>query len=75
MTAIQESPLSLTIPYLAFTPAFMIFTGYMISVKRLSALIGIIYGRLFFKEKHIAMRLVGAGLMLAGAVLITVWGK
>jgi drug/metabolite transporter (DMT)-like permease len=25
--AIQASPLSLTIPYLAFTPAFMIFTG------------------------------------------------
>ena len=47
----------------------------IISVKRLSALIGIIYGRLFFKEKHIAMRLVGGGLMVAGAVLITVWGK
>ena len=28
MKAIQESPLSLTLPYLAFTPAFMIFTGY-----------------------------------------------
>jgi len=53
----------------------MVKASYMISVKRLSALIGIIYGRLFFKEKHIAMRLVGAGLMLAGAVLITVWGK
>lgn len=74
MTAIQESPLSLTIPYLAFTPAFMIFTGYMISVKRLSALIGIIYGRLFFKEKYIAVRFVGACLMVTGAVLISIWG-
>jgi drug/metabolite transporter (DMT)-like permease len=53
----------------------MIKASYMISVKRFSALIGIIYGRLFFKEKHIAMRLMGAGLMVAGAVLITVWGK
>ena len=53
----------------------MVKASYMISVKRLSALIGIIYGRLFFKEKHIAMRLVGAGLMLSGAVLITVWGR
>lgn len=29
MRAIQVSPLSLTLPYLAFTPAFMIFTGYV----------------------------------------------
>ena len=53
----------------------MIKASYMISVKRFSALIGIIYGRLFFKEKQIAMRLAGAGLMVAGAVLITIWGK
>ena len=53
----------------------MVKASYMISVKRLSALIGIIYGGLFFKEKYIAVRLVGAGLMVAGAVLITIWGK
>lgn len=29
MKAIKISPLSLTVPYLAFTPAFMIFTGYV----------------------------------------------
>ncbi len=29
MKAIKTSPLSLTLPYLAFTPAFMIFTGYL----------------------------------------------
>ena len=29
MKAIRVSPLSLTLPYLAFTPAFMIFTGYV----------------------------------------------
>ena len=53
----------------------MIKASYMISVKRLSALIGIFYGRLFFKEKYTAVRLVGAGLMVAGAVLITLWGR
>jgi drug/metabolite transporter (DMT)-like permease len=53
----------------------LVKASYMISVKRLSVLIGIIYGRLFFKEKYIAVRLVGAGLMVAGAVLITLWGK
>ena len=62
MKAIRVSPLSLTLPYLAF----------MISVKRLSALIGIIYGRLFFKEKHIAVRFVGACLMVTAAPLFWV---
>ena len=49
--------------------------AYMISVKRLSGLIGIVYGGLFFKEEHIVIRLMGAVLMVAGAVLITVFGK
>jgi len=53
----------------------MVKASYMISVKRLSALIGIIYGWLFFKEKYVAFRLVGASLMVAGAVLITLWGR
>jgi uncharacterized membrane protein len=53
----------------------MIKASYMISVKRLSALLGIIYGRLFFKEKYMAVRMVGAGLMVTGAVLITIWGR
>ena len=49
--------------------------AYMISVKRLSGLIGIVYGGLFFKEEHIVIRLMGAVLMVVGAVLITVFGK
>ncbi len=53
----------------------MIKASYMISVKRLSVLIGIVYGRLFFKEKQMAIRLVGASLMVAGAVLISIWGR
>jgi uncharacterized membrane protein len=53
----------------------MVNASYMISVKRLSALIGIIYGGLFFKEKYIAVLFVDACLMVAGAVLITIWGR
>ena len=53
----------------------MVQASYMISIKRLSALVGIIYGGLFFKEKYIAVRFVGASLMVAGAILITIWGK
>jgi drug/metabolite transporter (DMT)-like permease len=48
--------------------------AYMISVKRLSALIGIIYGGLFFQEKQIAIRFFAACFMVGGAVVITIWG-
>jgi uncharacterized membrane protein len=53
----------------------MVKAGYMISIKRFSVLIGMVYGGMFFKEKYIALRVAGAGLMVAGAVLIAVWGK
>jgi len=53
----------------------MVKAGYMISIKRFSVLIGMVYGGMFFKEKYIALRFAGAGLMVAGAVLISVWGK
>lgn len=48
--------------------------AYMISVKRLSILFSIIYGRMFFKERRMLVRLAGAGLMLGGAVLIVLKG-
>jgi drug/metabolite transporter (DMT)-like permease len=44
--------------------------AYMISLKRTSLLIGVIYGYFLFKEKHIKERLSGALLMFAGFVLI-----
>ncbi|HAK89336.1 MAG: hypothetical protein A2077_07495 [Nitrospirae bacterium GWC2_46_6] len=47
--------------------------AYMISVKRLSLLIGVFYGYLFFKESSIKERLLGTVLMLAGFVLIVVY--
>ncbi|MCI0468611.1 MAG: DMT family transporter [Nitrospirae bacterium] len=47
--------------------------AYMISVKRLSLLIGIIYGHLLFKESGIKERLLGSALMLAGFMLIVIY--
>lgn len=44
--------------------------AYMISLKRMSLIIGIIYGYLLFREKHIRERLSGALLMFTGFVLI-----
>lgn len=44
--------------------------AYMISVKRLSLIIGIFYGYVLFREKNLRERLLGGILMFAGFVLI-----
>lgn len=44
--------------------------AYMISVKRLSLLMGVLYGWLLFRETNIRERLVGTMLMVMGFVLI-----
>jgi drug/metabolite transporter (DMT)-like permease len=44
--------------------------AYMISVKRLSLVFGVVLGRLLFKERNIRYRLLGAGVMVAGVFLI-----
>jgi drug/metabolite transporter (DMT)-like permease len=49
--------------------------AYMISVKRFSVVLGLIYGGIIFKEKNIAVRTIGTLLMVIGAVLITIWGR
>jgi drug/metabolite transporter (DMT)-like permease len=48
--------------------------AYMISIKRLSILFGVVFGAVVFKEQNIAVRLAGATLMLSGAVLIIMKG-
>lgn len=53
----------------------LIKAAYMISVKRLSVIIGLIYGGVIFKEKNLAIRTTGTLLMVVGAVLITLKGK
>jgi len=44
--------------------------AYMISVKRTSLLIGVIYGYLLFKEEDIKGRILGALLMFTGFVMV-----
>ena len=51
----------------------LVEVSYMISVKRLSLIIGVIYGALFFKEKNIKERILGSALMVSGIVMITVF--
>jgi len=49
--------------------------AYMIALKRLSVLFGVIYGGLLFRETHMKIRLSGVVLMLAGTVLILLLGS
>ncbi len=44
--------------------------AYMIAIKRLSVLFGVLLGCLFFKERDLSSRLFGASLMVAGVFLI-----
>jgi drug/metabolite transporter (DMT)-like permease len=44
--------------------------AYMISLKRTSLIMGVIYGYFFFKEKNIRERLTGALFMFTGFVMI-----
>jgi drug/metabolite transporter (DMT)-like permease len=49
--------------------------AYMIAVKRLSLLMGIVYGYLLFREERFRERLAGGGLMVAGVALVVLGGR
>jgi drug/metabolite transporter (DMT)-like permease len=49
----------------------LIEAAVMISVKRLSILFSILFGKMVFQERHASVRFSGALLMLAGTLLIT----
>jgi uncharacterized membrane protein len=53
-----------------FMAFIQVKAAYAISVKRLSLLIAVFYGHLFFKEEDVLSRLIGAGFMVAGAILL-----
>jgi drug/metabolite transporter (DMT)-like permease len=44
--------------------------GYALALFQMSTLLSIFFGYRFFQEKHIARRLAGALIMIAGAVVI-----
>ncbi|SMC20326.1 EamA-like transporter family protein [Desulfacinum hydrothermale DSM 13146] len=48
--------------------------SYMIALKRLSVLFGLVYGALLFREEHLRWRFAGAGAMVAGAAAIALAG-
>jgi uncharacterized membrane protein len=48
--------------------------AYVVAIKRLSLLLSIIYGRVFFQEKQNHIQLSGAALMILGAILISFAG-
>lgn len=50
------------------------YAAYMIAVKRLNGLIGVMYGGVMFKESNMTRRLVGAGFMALGAAIVAVVG-
>ena len=49
--------------------------AYMMAIKRLSVLFGVLYGGVWFQERRIGIRLAGAGLMVSGAVVILLLGS
>ena len=44
--------------------------SYTIAVKRIGILFGVVWGWLFFKEKDIAKKFIGAGVAVSGVILI-----
>ena len=53
----------------------LVKVAYMISIKRMGILVSVVYGGVLFREKHIFYRLMGACLMVIGAVVISIWGR
>jgi len=48
----------------------MVQAAYMIAIKRISLIFGVLYGAWLFKEEKIPERLVGASIMIVGVFLI-----
>lgn len=48
----------------------LLLAAYYISVKRLSVIFDVIFGRFMHREEHFGKRMIGAVLMVAGVVLV-----
>ena len=59
---------------LHFAAIGMTQVAYMVAVKRSSLLASVVIGRVFFGERGLRRRLPGAALMLAGVVLLALFG-
>ena len=61
MKAIRDHPLSLTLPYLAFTPVFVILTGYLLLGERVDqagtmGILLVVAGAWLLNQKHASWR-------------------
>nr|MCH9660100.1 EamA family transporter [Bacteroidota bacterium] len=54
------------------TAVNLTLVAYIIAIKRSSALMGVLWGHFIFKEKDMGERLVGAIIMLAGVIIISI---
>lgn len=74
--SLYKAPLIITGFFFALMMIFnmlavvLVMVPYMISIKRTSSIFSILYGHFLFKEKNIRERMIGAVIMLIGAVLI-----
>ncbi|MGE0372806.1 MAG: DMT family transporter [Gammaproteobacteria bacterium] len=64
MLAIRDSPLYLTLPYLAFTPVFNVLTGYLmlgetISARGFAGILSVVLGAWLLNLNHLATPLRG----------------
>lgn len=48
--------------------------GYALALFQISALVSVVFGYQFFRERGMLRKLIGAGIMVAGAALITILG-
>jgi drug/metabolite transporter (DMT)-like permease len=61
----------ITVEVIAINTAFLLqIVPYVMAIKRMSIILVVLYGTLIFREKEIARRIAGAGLMVLGAVFI-----
>ena len=56
-----------------FLAVHIVEVPYVISVKRMSLLFGIMYGAIWFKETNIMERLIGGIVMIVGVIIITLF--
>ena len=59
---------------LHFKAISLVKVSYMVSAKRLSLLISVALGAIVFKEKNIGFRFLGASVMIAGVLVLSLWG-
>lgn len=55
------------------TAISLTLVAYVIAMKRTSAVMSVVWGHLIFKEKGVKERLVGAGIMVTGVMLISMF--